>query len=281
MTADFVLVGHLTADLTAHGRVAGGTVSYAARTAAAFGWKVSVVTSCRPDEPLLETLRLYADVRVVPASETTTFENIYELTGRVQFVRGRAKTLTAEDMPPDLLGAQLVHLGPIAHEVESAIATRFTEATVLATLQGWMRRIDADQRVHFLSFDDDLLMQAADIIVFSEEDIAAEPETEAWVSARARHAFVTRAERGGTYHHDGVADSYTTPQVKVIEPTGAGDVFAASLLSALPLVSYNIPRATRIAAQLAANSVTRVGLAGTPTPDEVARALSGAMEHGS
>ncbi|MBK8027903.1 MAG: hypothetical protein IPK19_42640 [Chloroflexi bacterium] len=273
MTADYVLIGHITADLTPTGRVAGGTVSYAARTAAAFGWRVAIVTSCRPDEPLLESLRPYADIHVIPAEETTTFENIYTSHGRVQYIRARAETLVAENIPEALRGASMVHLGPIADEIRSGVAGIFHDSTLLATLQGWMRQWGADQVVRFKAFDHENLLKRVDIVVFSEEDIASAPETEEWVRARARHTFVTRAEKGGSYYHDGIHDSYTSPAVTVVEPTGAGDVFAASLLASLPLLSFEIPKAIRVAARLAANSVTRPGLQGTPTADEVRQVL--------
>jgi sugar/nucleoside kinase (ribokinase family) len=278
MMADYVLVGHMTADLTPVGRIAGGTVSYAARTAAAFGWKVAVVTSSTADEPLLETLRPFADVRVIPADETTTYENIYGAHGRIQYIRGRAQPIMLDDIPADLRSAQMVHLAPIADEVAPDVTSAFGEATILATLQGWMRRWDADEVVRFKPFEYEHMLRAVDIVVFSEEDIRAAPDTEAWVVQRARHVFVTRAERGGSYFHDGVEDSYTSPQVAVVDPTGAGDIFASALLASLPLVSFDMRYATRIAAHLAAYSVTRRGVLGAPTRDEVARALATGLE---
>lgn len=220
MTADYVLIGHITADLTPQGRIAGGTVSYAARTAAAFGWRVGIVTSCRPDEPLLDPFRSFADIHIIPADETTTYENIYTDHGRLQYVRGRAGEILAENIPDKLRSAPLVHLAPIADEIRSGVAAYFGESTILATLQGWMRQWGPDQVVHFKPFDHENLLKRVDVVVFSEEDIAAAPETEAWVSARARHTFVTRAEKGGSYYHDGQHDSYTTPKVSVVEPTG-------------------------------------------------------------
>ncbi|MCK6577196.1 MAG: PfkB family carbohydrate kinase [Anaerolineae bacterium] len=273
MTADYVLIGHITADLTPQGRIAGGTVSYAARTAAAFGWRVGIVTSCRPDEPLLDPFRSFADIHIIPADETTTYENIYTDHGRLQYVRGRAGEILAENIPDKLRSAPLVHLAPIADEIRSGVAAYFGESTILATLQGWMRQWGPDQVVHFKPFDHENLLKRVDVVVFSEEDIAAAPETEAWVSARARHTFVTRAEKGGSYYHDGQHDSYTTPKVSVVEPTGAGDVFAASLLASLPLVAYDMSKAIRIAARLAANAVTRPGIQGTPSADEVRAVL--------
>lgn len=278
MTADYVLVGHVTADLTPQGRVAGGTVSYAARTASAFGWRVAIVTSSIADEPLLEMLRPYAELHVVPAEETSTFENIYSASGRTQYIRARANTLRAEDIPAELRDAPMVHLGPIADEASPEIAGVFPNATILATLQGWMRQWSSEGVVRYKPLRDEELLKHIDIAVFSEEDIGRARDEEAWISSRARHTFVTRAERGGSYYHDGVEDSYTTPEVTVVEPTGAGDVFAASLLSALPLVSFDMRKATRIAAVLAANSVTRPALLGTPTSEEVQQALNGALK---
>lgn len=278
MTADYVLVGHITADLTPNGRVAGGTVSYAARTASAFGWRVAIVTSTKADEPLLETLTPYADIHVVPADDTTTFENIYGPAGRTQYIRARANTLRAEDIPTELRGAPMVHLGPIADEDSAEIASVFPNATVLATLQGWMRQWTNEGVVSYKPLRDEAVLKHIDIAVFSEEDIGRAREEEAWISKRVRHTFVTRAERGGSYYHDGVEDSYTTPEVTVIEPTGAGDVFAASLLSSLPLVSFDMRKATQIAAVLAANSVTRPSLLGTPSREEVQLALTGELK---
>jgi sugar/nucleoside kinase (ribokinase family) len=172
----------------------------------------------------------------------------------------------------------MVHLGPIADEDTPEIAQAFPNATVLATLQGWMRQWSDEGVVRFKPLRNEQLLNDIDIAVFSEEDIGRARDEETWISSRARHTFVTRAERGGSYYHDGVEDSYTTPEVTVVEPTGAGDVFAASLLSALPLVSFDMRQATRIAAVLAANSVTRPALLGTPTREEVQLALTGELK---
>ncbi|MBC8171091.1 MAG: ribokinase, partial [Anaerolineae bacterium] len=120
MTIDYLLIGHMTADLTPQGRTIGGTVSYAVRTVQAFGLRVGVLTSAAENEPLLEILRPYAEVVSIPAESTSTFENIYTPEGRVQYIRGVAAKLNAESMqavPPDWLAAPLVHLAPLTDEV--------------------------------------------------------------------------------------------------------------------------------------------------------------------
>jgi ribokinase len=118
------------------------------------------------------------------------------------------------------------------------------------------------------------VLEAIDIVVFSEEDIEEAPELEQEFAHSVRHLFVTRAERGGTYYHQGEAVHYDTPQVEVVNPTGAGDVFAAALLSGLHVTNNDMMASIGIAARLGAISVTRWWLEGSPTAGEVQAALA-------
>ena len=272
---DYVLIGHLTADLTPTGRTLGGTVSYAARVIHAFGLKAGMLTSAAEGEPLLaELASSVSEMAVLLASATSTFENIYNPTGRVQYIRGVASKIVSADIPAHWLSAPLVHLAPLTDEVDPQIAHQFKGSTTLLTLQGWLRRWDADGRVRFKPWFDPDVLQDIDIVVFSEEDIAEAPELEAQFAGVVKHLFVTRAERGGTYYHEGKPVAYSTPQVELVHPTGAGDVFAASLLCGLHVTGGDMNEAIHVAAQLAAVSVTRVGLDSAPTPDEVQQALA-------
>lgn len=275
---DYLLIGHLTADLTPGGRSAGGTVTYAARAAAAFGLRVGLLTSAAADEPLLDTLRPYAEIRSLPAAQTTTYENIYAPSGRLQYVRGVAAPIRPDDLPADWLNAPLVHLAPIAGEVDPQMARRFTDQTVLLTLQGWLRQWGDDGRVHFRRWYDAEVLKSITIAVFSEEDIVEAPDMEPAFAATMAHLLITRAERGGTYYRNGVPTHYATPTVAAVNPTGAGDVFAASLLASLPALDYDFHKAIKVAARLGAICVTRDGIEGTPTPEEVRQALSEARE---
>ena len=276
MTApDYLLIGHITADLTPEGRRLGGTASYATRTAKAFGLRVGVLTSAAQPEPLLDELRPYTEEIVsFPATSTSTFENIYGPMGRTQYIRGVAAPLRPDDIPADWLAAPLVHLAPLTDEVDPQIAHRFKDATVLLTLQGWLRRWDDDGRVRFKRWYDPAILQDIDIVVFSEEDIVEAPELEQEFAQSVRHLFVTRAERGGTYYRQGEPMQYDTPQVAVTNPTGAGDVFAAALLSSLYVTNNDMQASIRVAAWLGATAVTRWWLDGSPTSEEVQNALA-------
>ncbi len=277
MRPDYLLIGHMTADLTPDGRLPGGTVAYATRTAAAFGLRVALLTSAAEGDPLLDSLTPYGEVVSIPAAQTTTYENIYLPTGRVQYVRGVAAPIGVAELPAHFLGAPLVHLAPIADEVDPQIAHQFKDSTVLLTLQGWLRRWDGDGRVHFKRWYDPDVLKSIDIVVFSEEDIVESPQMEREFAASVKHLFVTRAEKGGTYYHDGEAHDYTTPAVELVNPTGAGDVFAASLLASLPALDHDLMAAIRVAARLGATSVTRYLLDGAPTAEEVQAALTKAI----
>lgn len=278
---DYVLIGHITADIIPEGRELGGTVSYAARTAAAFGLRVGILTSARPDDPLLEELaESAAELIVLPAESTTTFENIYTPAGREQFIRGVAAPINLQDVPPDWMDAPLVHLAPIAGDGDPALADLFPNSTIMLTLQGWLRRWEADGRVRFRSWHDEAALKRLDFVVFSEEDIVEAPEMEQRIAAAGRDIIVTRAYDGGTYYHHGEPYHYRAFPADVVHPTGAGDVFATSLLAAWKALDGDMHAALKVAAELGAHSVTRVGLDSAPTPDEVRAALDSARQTG-
>jgi sugar/nucleoside kinase (ribokinase family) len=271
----YLLIGHITADLTPEGRRLGGTVSYATRTVSSFGLRIGVLTSAAHQEPLVDELDSYAEeIVVLPATSTSTFENIYGPNGRTQYIRGVAAPIGPDDVPTAWLSSPLVHLAPLTGEVDPQIAYRFPDATVMLTLQGWLRRWDEDGRVRFKPWHDPAVLEAIDIVVFSEEDIVEAPELEQEFAQTVEHLFVTRAEKGGTYYHKGEPIPFDTPQVQVVNPTGAGDVFAAALLSSLYVLNGNMQRAISTAASLGATSVTRYWLDGSPTPAEVQAALA-------
>jgi sugar/nucleoside kinase (ribokinase family) len=273
-TPDYVLIGNITADIAPDSRQLGGTVSYSAPTAAAFGLKVGVLTAAAEGEPLLGNLPSQIHLVHKPASVTTTFENIYTPQGRVQYIRAVSSSLTTDDIPSDWRESRLVHLGPLTGEVDPSLAALFPHARVLLTLQGCLRQWGDDGRVHFLRWLDRDALRHVDIVVFSEEDIAEAPEMEAEYASAVRHLIVTRAERGGSLYIDGVRQEYATPQVTLVHPTGAGDIFAAALLAALDCVEGDYAKACSIAAILAAISVTRTGLASVPNEVEVRAAIA-------
>ncbi len=267
---DYVLIGHFTADLTSQGRQLGGTVSYAANTVQSFDLRVGMITSSLEDDPLLAEFDSDVQFHRVPANQTTTFENIYSERGRKQYVRGRASDLTEAQIPRNWRSAPLVHFGPLVNEVDPALVRLFPDSISLLTLQGLLRQWGADGLVKFKRWFAPDVVSEFDFIIFSEEDILADPSLEQDIAEIAPCLIVTRAENGGTIYRQGETPiHYTTPQVTVIQPTGAGDVFAASLLAAYHQLDHDLIKAVKVAASLAAICVTRDGLSGVPTLQEV------------
>ena len=264
----------MTIDLAPGGPMLGGTVSYAAPTYTAFGHRVGIVTSAAADEPLLDQLRPHGKLIVVPSEQSLTYENVYSEGGRQQFVRATASPIAFADVPKAWMSAPYVHLGPLAAELNPLELTRgFPEATVMLTLQGLLRRWDDSGLVKFRPwFDEDALKQI-DIVVYSEEDVYHFPHLTDEIRQVCKHLIVTNGCSGGTYYHCGDSLQYESIAVDPRDLTGAGDVFAASLLGSLSVLGGDIASAVRLAGKLAAYSVTRAGANSAPTSAEIALEL--------
>lgn len=258
-TMSYLLIGTITADIVANGRILGGTVSYAAPIARLFGHDIRILSSANPDDSLLSPLFELAETKIVPAEHTPTFSNIYKPTGRQQIVHQTAKTVDPSMLPDAWKNSDLVHLAPLADDVDYRFATQFPNAKVLLTPQGYMRRWGADGIVHFKEFLDKDVLGAIDILVLSKQDILAAPELEMEFPKYADHVVVTDGENGGAYYHNGDSMHYNAFPATELDPTGAGDVFAASLLASLPFVNFDMPSALVVAARLAALAVTVKG----------------------
>ncbi len=276
---DVLVIGHITVDIVPGGRELGGTVSYAAATYAAFGHRVAILTSAARNEPLLQELAPFAELRVLPAEASLTYENVYDERGRRQYVRATARPLPASAVPKAWLDAPYLHLGPLAGEIEPReMARLFPTATRMLTMQGMMRRWDADGLVRLRHWRDEEALERFDIVVYSEEDVQQFPQLTERVRRLCPHLIVTNGRKGGTHYHDGGARHYESIEVEPLDLTGAGDVFAASLLASLPRLGGDVHKAAQAAGRLAAYSVTRRGLDSAPKPQEIEREITRVLE---
>lgn len=282
---DALICGHLTRDLVATepaGWRVGGTALYAAVTAHRLGLTVGVVTSAPPD--VIAAAREALDgvaLAVVPCVRATTFENIYTEQGRRQYVRGVAAPLRGEHVPLEWRACRVALLAPVADEVDPALVGVLGGAVVGATPQGWLRRWDGAQesdpgrvrpRVPGARALD--VFARLDALILSVEDVAgAAPDAEALRHAaetlrewarRARLLAVTRASEGADLYLGDRVEHYPAMPAREVDPTGAGDVFAMSLLWALSL--GQTPRAAvTLANRVAALSVEGAGWSAIPT----------------
>lgn len=266
---DYLVVGHVTRDLKDGDFTLGGTASYAARTARALGCRTGIITSASPDLDLSRGLDSVLIARC-PASTTTTFENIYTAAGRRQLLHTVAETLSPALAPPDWKAA-IVHLGPVARECDPALVNSFGDAFIGVTPQGWMRRWDQDGRVSCCRWEEEEeVLARADAVVLSEEDVAGDTNLITQYAARARLLVVTQGPAGCTVFTAGQSRHFSAPAVQEVDPTGAGDVFAAAFF-VWRQRGRDPWTAARFANCVAACSVTRTGLSGTPSLEEIAR----------
>ena len=266
---DYLIIGHVTRDLIDGTFTIGGTVSYAARTARALGCRVGAVTSASPDLDLSQVLDGVLITRF-PAATTTTFENVYTSNGRRQVLHSVAETLVPEMMPSNWR-APIVHLGPVARECDPALVGAFGDAFVGLTPQGWMRRWDQDGHVSCCHWEDaEELRSRAGAVVLSEEDVAGDESLVARYASQSRLLVLTQGAAGCTVYTAGQSRHFSAPAVHEVDPTGAGDIFAAAFF--VWLQRQGDPwMAARFANCVAARSVTRAGLLSTPSVEEVAR----------
>ena len=268
MHRDYLVIGHITQDIYPGGNKIGGTVTYSALTARNLGHKTRILTCSGPD---LDLNRLPDDLAIIShMSETsTTFENIYHEGHRRQFIRERARPLDRADVPQEWMSSSIVHLGPLDQEMSEDIVDCFPDALLGVTPQGWMRAWDEQGLIHpALWAPSDALLRRADAIILSEEDVGGDVALIKSYAARTRVLVLTAGWKGSTVYYEDQIRSFPSPQVSELDPTGAGDIFAAAFLSALH-TTRNPWLSAQFANCVAAHSVERSGLESIPTGQEI------------
>lgn len=267
---DYLVIGHVTRDRRPAGGVTGGgTAAYAALTARALGGRVGVVTSTGEDLHPADVLP-GIEILHIPAPVTTTFENRYTSTGRVQMIRHVAAPLIPAVIPSTWRQTAIVHIGPVAQECDPELIALFPDAFVGLTPQGWMRGWDRQGTIHPVPWEHaERWLPHTDAVVLSEEDVRADPLCITRWAGHVPALAVTRGAEGCTVYGDGAPTEMPGFPAGEVDPTGAGDVFAAAFFHGLQR-GWSAVQAARRANCLAAGSVTRAGLSAIPTAQEIA-----------
>lgn len=224
-------VGHVSRDRRPGGDVLGGSVTYGTLAARKLGWEAAILTSAGPDfEPEREIPGVPVFLRRSPT--TTRFVNEYDEDGRRrQVVTARADDVGLDPLPDSWRDPDALLLGPLVGELAGVGATALAAGCVGAIAQGYVRAVDASGRVHAREWarpERDLL--GVHVLFLSEHDL---PDAD----ARARELLavvpmiaLTRGWRGLTLlTRQGTHEVPSLPRPEV-DPTGAGDVFAAGFL---------------------------------------------------
>jgi sugar/nucleoside kinase (ribokinase family) len=274
MPPQFLVIGHVVQDLTPDDGAAaaawrlGGTTTYAALLATRLGLDTAVLTAAAADLTLEEALPAAEIVRV-PSPRSTQIRNLYTARGRVQHIPQRAVAIKPDSLPDDWRRTEIVLLGPVASEVDDALAACFPQALLGISAQGWLREIGPDGGVRPLPPDqwrEETVLRPAHVLFVADEDFppsyAAEAVLTRW-SQQVEVVAYTRAERGTEICHRGAWRHIDAFPAEAVDPTGAGDVFATAFLARYRETS-DPWEATRFAAGAASFVVESDGLANTP-----------------
>lgn len=284
---DYLVIGHICADLLEDGRtVLGGTALYSALTAARLGWRVGVLTRGLYGQVVkgieIPSLDQYAGEMsfvVQEAEDTTVFMNRYEPGRRVQYLKHWGGEIDLRGLPPHWRNARVIHLGPIAQEIDPKQTGALTPRFLGATPQGWLRDWDNPQgivRHKALRLPSDFVNRL-DGIVVSDEEIGHCREVVERVGRR-RLGVITRGENGARVIAGGVINDLPGYEAPANDLTGAGDVFAAAFFTKAVDPASSATQSGQFANAVAALSLRGVGPSGVPTREEVVAFLDSADE---
>ncbi len=269
---DYLVIGHVTQDVTPNGLRLGGTAAYSTSTARALGLRVGVVTSANKETSMKALDGI--PIIFIPSEYATTFENIYDSeAGRTQILHHQAQHISYDLIPEIWRSASIIHLGPVAQEMDSELPNNFLPSFLGVTPQGWMRAWNEDGHILPCKWQNaDSILPKAGAVVISREDVDGDEELIETMARQTQILAVTEAETGAVLYWNGDRRRFRAPAVEEVDATGAGDIFATAFF--IRLHETRDPwEAARFATQLSARSVTRVGLDGIPTQQEIEECL--------
>ncbi|GAC1356196.1 MAG: PfkB family carbohydrate kinase [Ktedonobacteraceae bacterium] len=284
----FLTLGHVTRDLHPDGSFSlGGTATFAALTTYRLGLMAGIVT-CASADLLKELPHFLPDIALHArrTTETTTFVNRYTQGFRTQYLYAKADALETTDVPPAWRNAPIVLLGPLAQEIAPEIVALFQRrpgAIIAATPQGWLRRWDENGRVWPTPWGAAAqILPLLDVLILSHDDLLpfvngnrqeADAMLYAW-SMQVPLLVATDGRHGATLFRHSVMQHFPAYDAQEVDPTGAGDVFAAAFLTAL-YRHGDAEQSVDFANCVASFSIEHEGVQGIPTMEMVEARMRG------
>jgi 1D-myo-inositol 3-kinase len=220
-----VTVGHVTNDHLADGVHPGGAALYAGLAAQALGAEVTLLTRAGADFVGRDLFDRFHRVHVLPAPRTTAFDERYVGTQRVVRLLAQAGPVDAP-----LPSADVVLLCPVTGEVPSSALAVRPACLLAAGLQGWLRAFGPDGVSTARRLGDASPFAGCGLVSCSAEDLAGlGPETLQALRAVVPHVAITDGALGARLYSGAEGWHIPALPVEAVDPTGAGDVFLATL----------------------------------------------------
>lgn len=229
-----LVCGHVTLDRVPEGLRPGGSVTYAGLAWRALGARVRVLTAAGPDFPSealngLEVLRL-------PSPRTTVFENRHGADGRrTQRVEAAAARLDPARLPPAWREADVLHLAPVLGELDVAAFRAAVRARWVGLgVQGLVRVVAPGGAVTQPPLAlDPAALRGVDVAFLGDDDLVGQGDLVARLAAAVPLVVLTHGARGCEVLEGGRSRWVGIFPAREVDPTGAGDAFAAGFLLAL------------------------------------------------
>ncbi len=249
-----LVVGQVTHDLYEGEFVPGGCAFYGAQVHRRMSGETHLVSVVGEDFQCDQAIS-EIEATVIRQGETTVFANYYPDQGpRQQLLVASAPAVTPEMAPPKWLEADLVHLAPVFGEIDLQAWKKAVGQGLLAiNVQGWLKyrgsKIDpqklenlqrrglsgaAHRVVHRPWQVGSSDLEGVDVVCLSEEDLIGQTRLLPRLVEAVPVVALTLGERGSRIFVDGKERArigiYPT---EAVDPTGAGDVFAAAMVHRL------------------------------------------------
>jgi sugar/nucleoside kinase (ribokinase family) len=265
-----VLVGHFAKDILPDGGyMLGGTVFYSGVQSQKLGNRVTIISS-KGDDLALDALPADIQVHIQASPKSTTFENIYDAQGhRTQYLHDKATPLSPDFAPMLAQKPDILHLCPIMDEVASDYARAYPDSKVCITPQGWLRQVNERGLVSPKAWDNpEKVLAGAYALVFSEEDMGYDEQKISTYAKQCPFVVCTRGGKPASLFYAGGREEITPFPTSIIDPTGAGDIFATAFFTRL--IETGNPREAVIFAHLGASaSIQARGVAGILSKEDI------------
>ena len=144
-------------------------------------------------------------------------------------IRGVAGTLSTSYVPKKWRRTPLVLLTSLARELDDLMEDIFRCQLVVVSMHGWLRSSDSSGNVLPCRWSSRKVLPKADVAIFSDDDLDDEDQILNWadICPVATH---TKGRRGCSVYFEKIRHDLPAFPANEVDPTEAGDVFAAAYL---------------------------------------------------
>jgi sugar/nucleoside kinase (ribokinase family) len=249
---DIVTVGHFAIDyillsrLDVSRQTLGGSSTYVSIAARKLDAHAGVVSKVGDDFPNKYTKLLRGNkvdlfgVKKVKSVSTTSFVIKYANGHRRLLLKSRAPPILQEDVSP-MFKAKIIHVAPIVGEISFEVIEELRKKTDMLSLDphGLLRKFDSEGRVSWKKLVDKRVLGQIDVYKSSLQEIrkiarsrSLEASMKEIQDFGTKIVIVTLGRKGAAILFEETFLRIPAIQPKeLIDPTGAGDVFAGAFLA--------------------------------------------------